>query len=230
MIRYIFKFVASGEHFTFDVNPERNPTNFSHIKERAPWTELDFHKCPGCTLSIAHFPYCPIALDLQHAITTFRNVRSTDMLDVTAETPLRTVHKRCDFQSGFQSYMGLVMALSACPVLSKFRGAALYHLPFASLDETIIRNVGFYLLKQHFLQKNNAKADFELRGLAKIYDSVNVINLEFQDRLRKASDKDGSLNAIMSWWSTATLLTSMDAILAPYETMFVNKNPTPMSE
>jgi hypothetical protein len=119
--------------------------------------------------------------------------------------------------------MGLVMALSACPILGKFRGAALYHLPFASLDETIIRNVGFYLLKQHFLLKNNEQTDFELHGLAKIYDDVNTVNLEFQNRLRNCSQNDGNVNAIVQWWSTAALLTSMNDILAPFEPLFVQK-------
>jgi hypothetical protein len=223
MIRYSFQFVDSKIHNTFEVDPERNPADFSHIKMREKWTELEFHKCPGCTLSATQFPHCPIALDLQEAVLEFRNVRSTEIVDVTAETPQRTSSKRCDFQTGFNSYMGLVMAMSACPVLSKFRGAALYHLPFASLDETIIRNTGFYLLKQHFMQKNGETPDFELTGLAKIYNDVNIVNQEFQNRLRKTSEKDGNVNAIVVWWSTSALFASMDDILGTIAHMFVQK-------
>ncbi len=223
MIRYTFKFLGNGSRAEFTVDPNRNPNDFSHIEKKEEWAKLDFHKCPSCTLKEDQYPYCPAALDLQSAMLKFKNTRSTDVVDIIAETPQRTASKRCDFQSAFQSYMGLVMALSACPTLSKFRGAALYHLPFASFDETVIRNVGFYLLKQHFLQKNGEPADFELRGLAKIYDDVNVVNQEFQNRLRHFSERDGNVNAVVSWWSTAALLTSMDDILVRFESMFVQK-------
>jgi hypothetical protein len=223
MIRYIFQFVETEARAEFWVDTERAPTDHSHRQVREPWTALDFHKCPSCPLNSEQTTHCPAALDLQSAVIQFKNTRSTEVVDATAETPLRTVHKRCDFQTAFQSYMGLVMALSACPILGKFRGAALYHLPFASLDETIIRNVGFYLLKQHFLLKNNEQTDFELHGLAKIYDDVNTVNLEFQNRLRNCSQNDGNVNAIVQWWSTAALLTSMNDILAPFEPLFVQK-------
>jgi hypothetical protein len=223
MIRYTFKLLETGNQVEFSVDPNRNPADFSLIESREEWAKLEFHKCPSCPLKQEQYPYCPAALDLQEAMLNFKDTRSTETVDVIAETPHRTVSKRCDFQSAFQSYMGLVMALSACPTLSKFRGAALYHLPFATLDETVIRNVGFYLLKQHFLQKKGEPTDFELRGLAKIYDDVNVVNQEFQNRLRNFSKRDGNVNAVVSWWSTAALLTSMDDILAPFEPMFVQK-------
>ncbi len=220
MIRYEFK-LENGNTHSFEVDQNRNPLDFSNIKERALWTDLEFCQCPNCPLSKKDMPSCPAALDLQNAIIQFRDTRSYDRAEVRVSTPARDYVKQTDVQSGLQSYMGLVMASSACPILNKFRGAAKYHLPFAGLDETLMRNVGFYLLKQHFLLKQGKETDFLLTGLNAVYVAVNEVNLAFQGRLAEAARLDSTLNALVGWACTSSLMKSLDEMLADYERFFV---------
>ena len=54
-----------------------------------------------------------------------------------------------------------------------------------------------YLLAQYFLKKAGQAADFDLEGLTKIYDNMQIINNAIVERLRAATTTDSSVNAIV---------------------------------
>jgi len=54
-----------------------------------------------------------------------------------------------------------------------------------------------YLLAQYFLKKDGYGADLELKGLKKIYENIQIVNASIAKRLRAATEKDSSLNAIV---------------------------------
>ena len=118
-------------------------------------------------------------------------------------TPQRTFVKQTDVQTGLRGLMGLVMATSGCPVLSKLKGLARYHLPFANIEETTFRTVSLYLLRQYFVQRDGGTPDLALRGLLEFYDQLQELDQAFQNRLRAASTRDANLNAINSLFSLA---------------------------
>jgi hypothetical protein len=93
--------------------------------------------------------------------------------------------------------MGLVIATSGCPHAAFFRPMARFHLPLASKEETIFRATSMYLLAQYFLKKAGRAADFDLAGLIKIYDNMQIINNSIVERLRAATTTDSSVNAIV---------------------------------
>ena len=121
-------------------------------------------------------------------------------------TPERTYVKQCDVQTGLRALMGLVMATSGCPVLSKLKGLAHYHLPFATVEETTFRTVSLYLLRQYFVQRDGGVPDLALRGLLTYYEELQDLNQAFQNRLRAASARDANLNAINSLFSLAAVV------------------------
>ena len=73
-----------------------------------------------------------------------------------------------------------------------------FHLPFASLEETVFRSVGTYLLGQYFSMKNGMPADFELEKLKEFYLEIQKVNAGIVRRMRPVIDKDAFANAIIS--------------------------------
>ena len=86
----------------------------------------------------------------------FRDKHSIDRVQVTVESATRTSHAEVDLQVGLNSLLGLMMATSGCPVLSRLGAMASLHVPFCTLSETLHRTVGSYLTQQYFIHKKGA--------------------------------------------------------------------------
>jgi hypothetical protein len=72
-----------------------------------------------------------------------------------------------------------------------------FHLPFATIEETVYRSVSCYLLGQYFKVKKDKKPDWDLKGLAEAYEEIQKVNLGITNRLRSISDEDANANAII---------------------------------
>ena len=197
MIQYRFV-LESWQVFQFEVNRQRVFDRTVDFAEHAPWARLTFNQCERCPLTEAHCRHCPVALDVEQIANRFQDVLSYERAQVEVHTPERTYIKLCDVQTGLRSLLGLVMATSACPVLSQLKGMASTHLPFATLEETLFRTAGAYLLKQYFVHKAGGQPDLDLRGLDALYKELYAVNRSFKARLDSACSKDSNLNAIGS--------------------------------
>ena len=93
--------------------------------------------------------------------------------------------------------MGLIIATSGCPRADFFRPMAWYHMPLASVEETIFRAASTYLLMQYFFKKEGKNADLELEGLRNIYQNMHTVNVAVKGRLKAATETDSSLNAVI---------------------------------
>jgi hypothetical protein len=195
MIQYRFQ-LQSGTTFCFDVDLERSYTAEDDQKPRAAWTRLDFHQCPVCPLAGSKWQHCPAAADVEPIIGRFKSTPSYERAHVEVETPERTFRKLSDVQTGLRSLFGLVMATSGCPVLSRFKGLAHFHLPFATVDETLFRTTSAYLIKQYFLARQGASPDLALAGLDQQYRDVYEINRYLSYRFLAASEMDANVNAV----------------------------------
>ena len=129
-----------------------------------PWTRLAFHRCENCPLSDKH-PFCPPAVDIAPIVEKFSHYPSTTPMKVTMRNAARMCVKETEAQMGLEALLALMMATSACPILGRLRSQALFHLPFASIEETLYRTVGDYLIKQYFVMKDGGRPDFALEGL-----------------------------------------------------------------
>lgn len=187
-----------GRCFHFEVHPDRPTSAPPDRLEGAEWTHLNFEQCPGCPLDSAKHKHCPAALDVQAIATVFSDILSYEQSRVQVTTPERTFIKDTDVQTGLRGLLGLVMATSGCPVLSKLKFLAHYHLPFATIEETTFRTVSLYLLRQYFVHRDGGKPDLDLRGLMEFYEQLQDLDRAFQNRLRAASSRDANLNAINS--------------------------------
>jgi hypothetical protein len=197
MIQY--RFIMEGDR-VIDIRVDRRRL-FDQTNDRqahAEWTRLEFHQCENCPLRDTGMRHCPVALDLEQIAAQFGDILSYTRTRVEVVTPERMYTKECDAQTALRSLLGLVMATSACPTLAQFRGLASSHLPFSTLEETLFRTAGAYLLKQYFIHKAGGTADLDLKGLDAFYRELQTINRCFKSRLDSAFSKDANLNAIGS--------------------------------
>ena len=202
-ISYRFSF-ADGTQFQIDVDVQRNAAAGIEpaqqmVAELPEWTRLEFRQCPNCQLSAAGYSHCPTARDLVPTISAFAKIISYDEARVEVVMPGRVVSRQCQAQEALGSLVGVIMASSACPILGRMRGLALTHLPFASLEETLLRGVGAYLVRQLLQHKQGKAADWDLAGLKAHYADLEVLNRAFKRRVNAAVEQDAALNAVSTW-------------------------------
>ncbi len=195
MVEYIFE-MDNGETLFFQVDIDR--CYHEEMKKAYPsWTKLEYNQCDICPLSAETYRYCPTAVDLQEIVEKFSSFLSHKQVAVRVKTSDREYIKTCDIQTGLQSLLGLVMATSACPILSKLGALASFHLPFATTEDTLFRTVGAYLLRQYFILSAGGEPDFTLGELKAIYNKLEELNYSFGERIRIASKSDANLNAVV---------------------------------
>ncbi|HEV8629267.1 MAG TPA: hypothetical protein VGV61_03050 [Thermoanaerobaculia bacterium] len=203
MVEYEFT-LADGRVHRFVVGAQDDAPTTSELPA---WTALSFHQCGNCPLSSEQSPRCPAAVDVFRIAERFADKLSYERVHVRVARGDRSHEIDCDVQTGLGSLLGLVMASSRCPILGELRGLARFHLPFAQFEETLFRTVGLYLLRQYFVARDGGVPDFELRGLAALYDNLQEVNRAFKRRIEGASSRDASINAV-------TLLFSLSALVA----------------
>ncbi len=197
----------SGKEWRFEVNIERPPLMLEQNDEDHPdWTRLSCNQCPNCPFDSAEFLYCPAAIEIEEIARQFADATSIERIDVWVHREERSYFKNVDMQSALKSLFGLIMASGPCPILSRLKPLAHFHLPFATLQETIHRLVGTYLTSQYLRQSEGQKADWAMEGIEELYRELKVVNLHLMKRIRIASNEDASINAIQTFISIASIV------------------------
>lgn len=200
--------LKSGKKYTFEVDPDRSDRiEEANNETHAFWTILDYNQCTNCPYQSSKWKYCPVALDIEEIAGKFEDVISIEQADVWVHTKTRSFFKNCDVQEALKSLFGLVMATGSCPVLSRLKPLACFHLPFATIEETIQHLVGIYLIKQHLIYRNGeSTSDWDLKGIKELYQQLETVNIHLMNRLREASNKDANLNALYLFVTLTTLI------------------------
>ena len=204
-------YLKSGKEYTFEVDIDRpDRREEANNKVHAFWTKLDYNQCSNCPLQASTPKYCPVALDIEEIAKKFEDVISIEQADVWVHTKDRSFFKNCDVQEALKSLFGLIMASSSCLILSRLKPLTHFHLPFATLEETLQHLVGIYLIKQHLIYHEGKSApDWDLKGIEEIYKQLETVNMHLMNRLQAASKKDANLNALYIF-VTLTSLIAMD--------------------
>ncbi len=195
---YTFRFPEGREH-SFDIAISKEHVNLimPERSEYPAWTELDDCKCPNCPLDSSQVKHCPMAVSIIDVVESFKDVFSYEEVEITIKSNDRGYYKKGALQEGLSSIMGLYMATSGCPNLTKLRPMAANHLPFATLDETIYRVLSMYALAQLFKDRNTHTYDSEFTELKELYKNISIVNAQFCQRLRHLEQKDANLNAVV---------------------------------
>ncbi len=198
-IRYVFTF-ADGRKRVYDLGLDTKKLSLirKHTDTSPDWTRLGYNQCVCCTLDTAKVSHCGIAMNLADLVEEFKNDASIDMARVAVYTEDRIYVKKTAVQRGLFSMFGIVMATSGCPIMNIFKPMARFHLPFSTVDETIVRSTAFYLLRQFVNRKRGREADFELETLKERYQKVSQVNEGMLARIQHLIDQgDADLNAIV---------------------------------
>jgi hypothetical protein len=187
------------------------------------WCRLDYKQCQCCSLQPETDPYCPIALNIGELVETFKDIYSYNNCTVICATADRTYSKETSVMEGLSSIFSIIMATSRCPVMDFFRPMARFHLPFATIEETMVRAASMFLLRQYFELKHGLIKEFELASLETLYSLVQQINEGLLERLRSLGSEDADKNAMVTLHSLSQLLsTEIDYNLTELEYLFVD--------
>lgn len=170
------------------------------------WTELHYNQCSVCTLDEVQNRYCPIALNLVNINEAFKDSYSYEDVSVSVLTDERRYAKDTSLQEGLSALLGIIMVTSGCPVMEYLKPMARFHLPFATLIETVFRMSSMYFMAQFFLGLKGKPVDMSLDGLKKIYTEVSEVNRDFSQRLADAASKDAHINALVNLDCFATII------------------------
>jgi len=215
-VKYEFRF-ADGKTQEFVVDTEREVDDEAGTQgqaARAEWVHLDHCRCSNCPLAGKGVTNCPVAVDLEALVDSFKDQAAFQKVDVTVSTPERSYSKHTSLEEALRSLLGLVMATSDCPLLSELRPMAIHHMPFATNDEFILRSVSIYLVQQYFAYRAGAKPDWELKGLVERNRQLQLVNQALWQRIHSACERDANLKALLSFFSMASSVTfSLEAQL-----------------
>ncbi len=196
---YAYKF-KKGLVKKFTLSLDRESLSLQKARAANPplWTLLSHKQCANCPLDVTTHTYCPVALNFVDIAEQFRDMVSHEDVAVTVTTEERIYAAETTVQQGLSPLIGIIMTTSGCPVMAHLKPMVRFHLPFASLDETVFRMVSMYLLVQYYRSQDRKKAEWRLDGLTKVYAEVGIVNRDFAERLRDAAKKDANLNALVN--------------------------------
>ena len=233
-IYYVFTWPDKTKN-RYEVELDAETLNIVNHDHTSPpqWTQLDFHKCPHCTLNSADHPHCPLALTLVAIHDHFIDLASYEDVHIEVITPERTIVKDTTAQRAISSLMGLIIPCSGCPHTGFFKPMARFHLPFAEAQETVYRASSMYLLAQYFCNEANNNIDFDLSGLNAIYKTLHEINQQCALRLRESSSNDSTVNSVILLdilakslpYAIEDSLEELRPLFTPYLQNLSNKTP-----
>ncbi len=206
-IIYSYRF-KNGSITTFNLLLDDQTLGLILEKKQDPpvWTLLNHKRCENCPLDAQVRTYCPIALNFADIAEQFKDMLSYESVGVTVTTADRTYTKDTTIQQGLSPLIGIIMTTSGCPIMEHLKPMVRFHLPFASLDETIFRMVSMYLMVQYYRHHDGKPAEWGLDGLLKVYGEVSIVNRDFANRLRDAAKKDANINALVNLDCFAAML------------------------
>jgi hypothetical protein len=199
-ITYNYKFTfKSGEEQEFKIELDRFSLNLIQTGEKycPKWTKLNCCKCPNCTLDERQHEFCPIAVNLEDIIDFFSIFVSSEPVEVIVTANDRKYLKEVTLQQGVSSLIGIYMVTSGCPVMEKLKPMVRFHLPFATMEETMYRAISMYLVSQYFLYRHGGQAEWDLKKLTEAYENVKKVNQSFLKRLKTIDTKDSNLKAVV---------------------------------
>lgn len=181
----------------YEVELTEDFTLISSDVEQLDWALLENHQCPNCPYAPGDRKYCPVALAISEVLKEVDGAASTDVVNCEVTTAQRTYAAEVDYQKALYSLLGLLMATSGCSKFAFLRPSARFHLPFASLEETIVRTCSIYLLSEYFKDPSTA-IEQGIQRLTEHYEQLDQVNHALLSRVRSMLPKgDAHQNAMI---------------------------------
>ncbi|UVE19202.1 hypothetical protein NVV93_07455 [Pseudomonas sp. LS44] len=196
----------SGHELNYRIELERGYDR--ERAEQAPaWARLEHQQCSNCPLKREDYSHCPAAVDLHRVVEDFHGLPAFKKAEFWVRTPEREYSKQAGLEEGLRALLGVIMATSDCPMLGKLKPMAHNHLPFASNQEFILRAVSLYLARQYFNQREGRRPDWELKGLVRLFQQLQLVNQAFWQRIHDTCEGDSNLKAFLTFFSMSSSMT-----------------------
>jgi hypothetical protein len=198
-IAYLYRF-DDGSEIKFDLLLDADTLDLlpEKIRDLPEWTLLGYCQCTTCPLDQRTNPRCPVAANFSQIGDKFRRFTSHDRVSVACIVDERTYSKTTTVQLGVSSLLGIIMTTSGCPILEQLKPMVRFHLPFASLEETIFRMVSMHFVAQYLRHQAGKSFEWNLDGLMRIYGQVGEVNRDFAERMVGAAQNDVNVNALVN--------------------------------
>jgi hypothetical protein len=196
LICYHFQFETGPGH-KFVLDEESETSDEAELAVVEPWLALENFQCECCTIRANARRTCPAALSIVPLVKAFGGRISYESIKVTVERAEVKMSALTSVQQGLRSLAGLLLALSACPVMCHLRPMAYFHLPFGDTKSTVFRALGMYLTGQYLRSRQGKEPDWELKGLLHLYDMIHEVNINLASRIRMASENDATVNCVI---------------------------------
>jgi len=196
--KYTFRF-QSGVEKKFHIRVDKKTLRIirNSTDSLPEWTELKNFYCQHCPLDKEQNTYCPVAVNLVDILQEFKDLPSYEEADVDVRTSHRSYFKHTSLQGGVSSLIGIKMVTSGCPIMGRLKPMLNFHLPFATLEETQIRALSFYLLYQYIKWKKGEKPDWEMNELMNIYEDIRILNHNVSKKIANLESRDTSINSLV---------------------------------
>ncbi len=207
--------VAFSYHFNFPDNSKKRflikldkETLFYKPSNSPPpdWALLGVARCRCCKLAPEEHNYCPISRNIAELVHAFKETPSHRSCQVSCISAARTCSKETTVQEGLASIMGIIMATSGCPSMCILKPMACFHLPFATVEESMYRSASAYLLRQYFSHKSGLSCDFVMEKIEEHYEEIQMVNEGILKRINMTSKLDADKNAIVTLNALAQIL------------------------
>ncbi len=196
MIHYRFEFDPQTV-IEFAIDEQSDTSYEENLTEVPEWMRLDRYRCEGCPLDPSSRTTCPAAMAMKPVVEAFSHKISYEDVKVTVEQHDVRIEAQTTMQNAVRSLLGLLLALSSCPVVGRLRPMAQFHLPFGTREHTVFRAIGMYLTAQFVREQEGQTPDWSIDGLKEIYENVHKVNDKLADRIRAASKQDATVNSII---------------------------------
>ncbi len=186
------------------------------------WALLGVARCQCCKLDLSKHNYCPISKNISDLVYAFKDTPSHKSCQVSCISAARTCSKETTVQEGLASIMGIIMATSDCPSMAILKPMACFHLPFATVEESMYRSASAYLLRQYFSHKSGESCDFFMDRIDEYYEEVQMVNEGILKRINMTSEMDADKNAIVTLNALAQILVmEVDEDLESFKRLFI---------
>lgn len=182
-----------GEVVEFDIRLNEQGMLEDPPTEGPPWTRMDGERCADC---VDHGPACRAALAIAPVVDAFMSIDSLQQVRARASVPNYTAEMTGPVSIVASSIMGLAMAASGCPKLAPFRAMAIYHQPFSTLEDTVIRAAGFLLLGR-WAHATLVEED-PFAPLIDAWEQLEEVNLRIARCLQDYCATDAALNGLVN--------------------------------
>ncbi|MFA6316902.1 MAG: hypothetical protein WC943_05735 [Elusimicrobiota bacterium] len=160
----------------------------------APWTKLEFERCPSCTLP-PEAGWCPAALSLEETISRLSHRTSIEIVTATSvDGENRRTTVKWPLQQVGAAFVQIAVFSSGCPVGSQFRPMLQDLRPFSTTKE-----VGRHIVLKHLLRHGGSVEGAKAAVLARLGPLREVFGQLFKriQGIPRGASQDAIPNSIV---------------------------------